>query len=84
MERVLRARRVRLWGWTIHRRIPIISEMPHGGFKQSGYRKDMSQYSLDDYIDAKHVMSDITAQGRKPWRRTIFTESAPRRETEAV
>ena len=34
----------------------LVSEMPHGGFKQSGYGKDMATYSLDDYTDCKHVM----------------------------
>ena len=36
--------------------IPIISEMPHGGFKHSGYGKDMSMYALEDYTVARHVM----------------------------
>ena len=36
--------------------IPIMSEMPHGGFKQSGYGKDMSIYALDHYTELKHVM----------------------------
>jgi hypothetical protein len=36
--------------------IPIISEMPHGGFKQSGYGKDMSAYALEHYTELKHVM----------------------------
>jgi 1-pyrroline dehydrogenase len=36
--------------------IPIVSEMPHGGFKQSGYGKDMSVYALDHYTELKHVM----------------------------
>ncbi len=36
--------------------IPIVSEMPHGGFKQSGYGKDMSIYALDHYCELKHVM----------------------------
>jgi 1-pyrroline dehydrogenase len=36
--------------------IPIVSEMPHGGFKRSGYGKDMSSYSLDHYTEIKHVM----------------------------
>ena len=39
--------------------IPLIAEMPHGGFKQSGYGKDLSQYSLDEYTRIKHVMSSI-------------------------
>ena len=36
--------------------IPIISEMPHGGFKQSGYGKDMSIYAIEHYTEIKHVM----------------------------
>lgn len=36
--------------------IPIVSEMPHGGFKQSGYGKDMSLYALEHYSELKHVM----------------------------
>jgi betaine-aldehyde dehydrogenase len=36
--------------------IPFVSEMPHGGFKQSGYGKDLSMYSLEDYTEVKHVM----------------------------
>ena len=39
--------------------IPIISEMPHGGFKHSGYGKDMSMYSLEDYTQVKHVMINL-------------------------
>jgi len=52
--------------------IPIISEMPHGGYKQSGAGKDMSQYSFDEYTNIKHVMYDRTAVVRKDWHRTIF------------
>ncbi|MER7672728.1 gamma-aminobutyraldehyde dehydrogenase [Kitasatospora sp. NPDC096128] len=52
--------------------IPIISEMPHGGYKASGYGKDMSQYSLEEYTQVKHVMFDTTAVARKDWHRTVF------------
>ena len=37
--------------------IPLVAEMPHGGVKQSGYGKDLSAYSLEDYTRIKHVMS---------------------------
>jgi betaine-aldehyde dehydrogenase len=37
--------------------IPLVAEMPHGGVKQSGYGKDLSAYSLEDYTRVKHVMS---------------------------
>ena len=36
--------------------ISIVSEMPHGGFKHSGYGKDMSAYALEHYTEVKHVM----------------------------
>jgi betaine-aldehyde dehydrogenase len=43
----------------INTHIPFISEMPHGGFKHSGYGKDLSMYGLEDYTRIKHVMSFI-------------------------
>ena len=43
----------------INTHIPFISEMPHGGFKHSGYGKDLSMYGLEDYTRIKHVMSYI-------------------------
>ncbi len=52
--------------------IPIISEMPHGGMKRSGFGKDMSQYSFDEYTQVKHVSLEITGEPRKDWHRTIF------------
>ncbi|GAQ65164.1 gamma-aminobutyraldehyde dehydrogenase [Streptomyces scabiei] len=52
--------------------IPIISEMPHGGYKASGFGKDMSAYSFEEYTQLKHVMFDNTAIARKDWHRTIF------------
>jgi betaine-aldehyde dehydrogenase len=39
--------------------IPLVAEMPHGGFKHSGYGKDLSQYGFEDYTRIKHVMSFI-------------------------
>ncbi len=43
----------------INTHIPIVAEMPHGGFKHSGYGKDLSMYGLEDYTRIKHVMSNI-------------------------
>jgi betaine-aldehyde dehydrogenase len=57
----------------INDHIPIISEMPHGGVGASGFGKDMSDYSLEEYLTIKHVMSDITGAAEKGWHRTIFT-----------
>ncbi|MFN6555233.1 gamma-aminobutyraldehyde dehydrogenase [Mycolicibacterium septicum] len=54
--------------------IPIISEMPHGGVGASGFGKDMSDYSFEEYLTIKHVMSDITGVAEKEWHRTIFSK----------
>ncbi|HWS46679.1 MAG TPA: aminobutyraldehyde dehydrogenase [Acidimicrobiia bacterium] len=43
----------------INTHIPLVAEMPHGGFKRSGYGKDLSMYALDDYTRVKHVMSAV-------------------------
>jgi betaine-aldehyde dehydrogenase len=43
----------------INTHIPFVAEMPHGGFKHSGYGKDLSMYGLEDYTRVKHVMSYI-------------------------
>lgn len=59
--------------------IPIVSEMPHGGLKASGFGKDMSAYSLEEYTVVKHVMSDITGVARKSWHRTVFSLSSESR-----
>ncbi|WP_433372037.1 gamma-aminobutyraldehyde dehydrogenase [Actinoplanes sp. CA-142083] len=45
----------------INTHIPLVAEMPHGGFKHSGYGKDLSMYGLEDYTRVKHVMSNIEA-----------------------
>ncbi|MGH9064011.1 MAG: gamma-aminobutyraldehyde dehydrogenase [Acidimicrobiales bacterium] len=45
----------------INTHIPLVAEMPHGGFKHSGYGKDLSMYGLEDYTRVKHVMSWIEA-----------------------
>ena len=43
----------------INTHIPIVAEMPHGGFKHSGYGKDLSVYGFEDYTRVKHVMHNI-------------------------
>ena len=45
----------------VNTHIPMVAEMPHGGFKQSGYGKDLSSYSLEDYTRIKHVMANINS-----------------------
>jgi betaine-aldehyde dehydrogenase len=51
---------------------PLVSEMPHGGYKQSGFGKDMSLYTFDDYTDVKHVYVDLTNDSRKSWHYTVY------------
>ena len=57
----------------INDHIPIISEMPHGGYKASGFGKDMSTNPFDEYTQVKHVMSALSAQPRKDWHDVVFT-----------
>ncbi len=45
----------------INTHIPIVAEMPHGGFKKSGYGKDLSGYGFEDYTRIKHVMTNLNA-----------------------
>jgi betaine-aldehyde dehydrogenase len=71
-QRVIRAGTV----W-VNDHIPIVSEMPHGGMKQSGFGKDMSKYSLEEYTVVKHVSWDISGDARKEWHRTIFADRSP-------
>lgn len=54
--------------------IPISSDMPHGGFKQSGFGKDMSDYSFEEYTRVKHVMVELTGAAEKGWHYQVFGE----------
>ncbi|HWM40712.1 MAG TPA: gamma-aminobutyraldehyde dehydrogenase [Streptomyces sp.] len=58
--RAMRMSRVLDFGcvW-INTHIPLVAEMPHGGFKKSGYGKDLSMYGLEDYTRVKHVMTAL-------------------------
>jgi aminobutyraldehyde dehydrogenase len=53
------ARKLQFGTVWINDHIPLVSEMPHGGYKQSGYGKDLSIYSLEDYTQIKHVMAKV-------------------------
>jgi betaine-aldehyde dehydrogenase len=53
------ARALRFGCVWINDHIPLVSEMPHGGYKQSGYGKDLSVYALEDYTEIKHVMVNL-------------------------
>lgn len=66
------ARELRAGTVWINDHIPIFSEMPHGGYGASGFGKDMSVYSLEEYTQIKHVAADLTGAAAKPWHRIIF------------
>src|SRR6202140_2588941 len=53
------ARRLKFGTVRINTHIPVVNEMPHGGYKQSGYGKDLSVYALEDYTQIKHVMASL-------------------------
>ena len=53
------ARKLQFGTVWINDHIPLVSEMPHGGYKQSGYGKDLSMYSVEEYTQVKHVMAKI-------------------------
>jgi betaine-aldehyde dehydrogenase len=54
--------------------LPVASEMPHGGFKQSGFGKELSHYALEEYTIVKHVLIEKTGLQRKPWHDMVFKE----------
>ena len=52
--------------------ITITSEMPHGGYKASGFGKDMSAYSLEEYTNVKHVLASRESGPERPWHDSVF------------
>lgn len=58
----------------INEHIPIVSEMPHGGYKGSGFGKDMSMYSLEEYTNIKHVMISHDKSTHREWQDTVFRQ----------
>jgi betaine-aldehyde dehydrogenase len=55
--------------------LPIASEMPHGGYKQSGFGKDLSPYSIEDYTQLKHVAIELNNEPVKAWHYTIYGDA---------
>ena len=55
--------------------LPLTSEMPHGGYKESGVGKDMSMYAFEDYTQIKHMMIELSGEARKGWHYTIFGDA---------
>lgn len=66
------ARELRFGTVWINDHLSFASEMPHGGYKQSGFGKDMSLYTFDDYTEIKHVYIDLTGDKRKSWHYTVY------------
>ncbi|MCI2265801.1 gamma-aminobutyraldehyde dehydrogenase [Sediminivirga luteola] len=58
----------------INEHIPIMSEMPHGGYKSSGFGKDMSAYSLEEYTNIKHVLIDRSPGSTRDWHDAVFRD----------
>ena len=75
--KAMRASRVLQFGtvW-VNDHLPLTSEMPHGGYKESGIGKDMSLYSFEEYTQVKHVMIELTGEARKGWHYTAFGDPA--------
>jgi betaine-aldehyde dehydrogenase len=65
------ARRLRFGTVWVNDHLPLTSEMPHGGFKQSGFGKDLSLYAFEEYTQIKHVMQELTGDVKKGWHFTI-------------
>ncbi len=74
--KAMRASRVLQFGtvW-VNDHLPLTSEMPHGGYKESGVGKDMSMYAFDEYTQVKHVMIELNGEARKGWHYTIFGDA---------
>lgn len=66
------ARRLNFGHVLINDHLMIASEMPHGGFRESGFGKDMSLYALEEYTQIKHVMVELSGEAEKGWHYTIF------------
>ncbi|OGS66533.1 MAG: hypothetical protein A3K59_08650 [Euryarchaeota archaeon RBG_19FT_COMBO_69_17] len=56
----------------INEHLPLVSEMPHGGYTQSGFGKDLSIYSLEEYTNVKRVLVGLPDAARKGWHYLTF------------
>ncbi len=73
--KAMRASSTLQFGTGVNDHLPLTSEMPHGGYKESGIGKDMSIYAFEDYTQIKHVMIELTNDDRKGWHYTIFGDA---------
>jgi betaine-aldehyde dehydrogenase len=74
--KAMRAGRVLKFGtvW-VNDHLPLTSEMPHGGYKESGIGKDMSMFAFEEYTQIKHVMIELSDEARKSWHYTAFGDA---------
>lgn len=63
----------------INDHIPMATEMPHGGYKASGFGKDMSSYSFEEYTNIKHVMMCRDTNAHRDWQDVVFRSKDNRR-----
>lgn len=73
-EAMTLAKKLRFGEVWINDHLPLVSEMPHGGYKQSGAGRDLSLYSIEEFTNLKHVYIDLTGAVRKPFYYTIYGE----------
>ena len=69
------SKRIRAGAVWVNDHLPIASEMPHGGYKQSGFGKDLSMYSVEDYTQIKHVAIELEGDAVKAWHYTIYGDA---------
>ena len=69
------ARRLDFGTVWINDHLPLSSDTPHGGFRQSGFGKDMSAYSFEEYTRVKHVMVELTGTAEKGWHFQIWGDA---------
>jgi betaine-aldehyde dehydrogenase len=69
------SKRIRAGAVWVNDHLPIASEMPHGGYKQSGFGKDLSMYSVEDYTQIKHVAIELDGEPVKAWHYTIYGDA---------
>jgi betaine-aldehyde dehydrogenase len=77
LGRAMRAAQALRFGtvW-VNDHLPLVSEFPHGGIKQSGFGKDMALESVEEYTVTKHVMLDTTGESRRAWHGALMSPLA--------
>lgn len=70
------ANRLRFGEVWINEHGPLVSEMPHGGYKRTGSGHDLSVHALEEYTQVKHIYADLTNRIVKPWHFTVTGKSA--------